>query len=64
MSGNLNANGHYMGNYVKKHIIVDVNGHKVGICGSTTQVENGAVKASVEILWSLFGPCSSVCLES
>lgn len=37
VSGNMNANGHYIGDHVRKYVVVDVNGHKVGICGSTTQ---------------------------
>lgn len=48
VSGNLNANGHYIGNHVKKHVIVDINGHKVGICGSTTQVVNRAPNLSAK----------------
>lgn len=38
VSGNLNANGHEIGNYVRQYALVEVHGHKVGICGSTTQV--------------------------
>ncbi|GMH40257.1 hypothetical protein BSKO_08161 [Bryopsis sp. KO-2023] len=38
ISSNLKANGHWLGDLVHDKIIKEINGTKVGICGTTTQV--------------------------
>lgn len=40
LSANFNPNGHTIKDYVKPYMITDVEGHKVGICGITTESTN------------------------
>lgn len=40
LSANLNPNGHEIGYYVKPYIITEIQGHRIGICGVSTESIN------------------------